>query len=406
MTRVANRFITRAGMLLLAMTVGVGVLGNEQAVSAQAVHATLMGRVTDGSGAVLPGVRMTLAGAAGGEQRETTSNERGEYAFRDLPSGRYVLSAAADGFAPLQVTGIVLAEGEQRTLPVSLTVAPLIESVSVRGAAADDVSIGRAVRSLREVPQSVSVVTREQMDAWNAVTIADALEHVVGVTIEPFGNGAIDFSTRGFGVSSIQLDGLPTEAGFGSYTTSGLDMAAYERIEVQRGSAGLFQGSGEPGGIINLVRKRAQPQFAMGGAVMAGSWNTYRAEVDVTGPLVASGALRGRLVGAYEDRDSFMDHVYARTPMVYGTLEYDLTDSVTAAVGASYQGGESRPVFGLPTYADGRLLDVPRSTYLGSLWDRQTEDTARYFVDVDHQWANGGEWRLRLDVLDRNNSLK
>lgn len=377
--------------LLFISTAGAGVA--QQA-------GTVEGRIGNAeTGAAMKGVQVVVEGT-----RLGASSERdGTFRIEGVPAGEHALAASLIGYHTVTQEVVVRPGVVAR---VSLELSP--SAVSLRGidVVADAVMFGKGTQRLREIPQSVSLVSRQQMNEWDATTMADALAHVVGITIEPFGNGVIDFSARGFGISAIQVDGLSTEGGIGSYTTSGLDMAAYERIEVQRGPAGLFQGSGEPGGTINLVRKRALSEFAVSGAITAGSWQAYRAEVDVTGPLTRDGALRGRVVGAYDDRGSYMDHVYARKPMVYGTLEYSLTPRTIASIGASYQGGTSRPVFGLPAYDDGRLLDVPRSTYLGSLWDRQTEDTERYFVDVEHRFANGGEWRLRLDRVDRFNALK
>lgn len=358
------------------------------------------GRISNArSGTGIEGVEVVLEGTS----RVVSSDPDGTFRIEGVSAGNHTLVARSIGYNTATREIAVRPSGVTR---VRLELAPTAVALEGIEVVTNAVTIGRGTETLRETPQSVTLVSRQQMNDWNAATIGDALSHVVGITTEPFGNGVVDFSTRGFGVSAIQVDGMTTEGSIGSYTTSALDMAAYERIEVQRGPTGLLQGSGEPGGVVNLVRKRALSEFAANAAVTAGSWEAYRAELDVTGPLMKNGALRGRIVGAYDDRGSYMDHVYARKPMVYGTLEYSPTARTTAAIGGSYQGGTSRPVFGLPAYDDGRLLEVPRSTYLGSLWDRQTEETERYFVDVEHHLANGGELRLRLDRMDRFNDLK
>ena len=262
-------------------------------------------------------------------------------------------------------------------------------------------TIGKAPQSIRETPNSVSVVTRQQIEDRNMTSLPDAMNAVTGIVIQPFGNGISDFASRGFSIASIQFDGVATQGAIGSYMPVSYDIAMYDRIEVLRGPAGLFQGSGEPGGTVNIVRKRALEWFQISGSFMAGSWDSYRGELDVTGPLSADGKLRARIVGAYDDRGSYIDLVYARKSVVYGTIEYDLAENTVVSVGASYQGGPSRPLYGLPTYPDGRLLDAPRSTFLGSKWDRKDDDVYRYFADVEHNMSNGGQIIVRYDQTDR-----
>lgn len=171
----------------------------------------------------------------------------------------------------------------------------------------------------------------------------------------------------------MQIDGVNTPASTGNDLSTGFGMAMYDRIEVLRGPAGLFQGAGDPGGSINLVRKRPKAQAQLSTQLSAGSWNRYYAEADLTGPLAGDGRIRGRLVTAYQDHGSFVDHVYSRKPLVYGVVEADLASATMLTAGASYQEYRGRPAFGLPAYPDGRLLDIRRSSYLDPIWNHITE---------------------------------
>ncbi|WP_052507658.1 hypothetical protein [Sphingomonas hengshuiensis] len=104
-------------------------------------------------------------------------------------------------------------------------------------------------------------------------------------------------------------DGIPSTFSSG---VPEFDLVIYERLEVQRGPTGLFRGSGSPGGTINLIRKRGQDQLAISGALSAGSWNNYRGEFDIGGPVDAAGRLRLRAVGALHDRDFFQAKSHTR----------------------------------------------------------------------------------------------
>lgn len=116
------------------------------------------------------------------------------------------------------------------------------------------VSIGKATRSLRETPQSVTVITRYRLDDQNLRTVDDALLNAPGIIAEYQSSTERKFYSRGFEIDQVQFDGVPTQRGNG-FSTS-YDLAAYDRVEILRGPAGLFNGAGDPGGTINLVRKR------------------------------------------------------------------------------------------------------------------------------------------------------
>ncbi|MDT9121463.1 TonB-dependent siderophore receptor, partial [Escherichia coli] len=74
--------------------------------------------------------------------------------------------------------------------------------------------------------------------------------------------------------------------GLGTFYSDRLyDMAPYDHVEVLRGASGLLGGTGDPGGIVNLVRKRPLSSYQLKLNTSAGSWDNYRTEVDLTGPL-------------------------------------------------------------------------------------------------------------------------
>src|SRR5690606_26918980 len=167
------------------------------------------------------------------------------------------------------------------TLPVVNVTAPQEATTENSGSyGTSAVTVGSKIpQSLRETPFSVSVVTRQRLDDQNLTTIEDALKQTTGVTIQRF-DGAGNFNviqSRGFDIGSIQLDGIPISQD-GNYAT-GFDTAIYDRVELLRGPAGLLQGAGEPGGTVNLVRKRAQSQFGGGASLQYGSWDARRAEI-------------------------------------------------------------------------------------------------------------------------------
>lgn len=262
------------------------------------------------------------------------------------------------------------------------------------------ITIAGGAHALRETPQSVSVVTRQRMDDQNMTTIEDAMKYTTGMKVTNYGyGGSAAVESRGYTIDHYAVDGVSSSA---RVYEGNFNLAMYDRLEVWRGPAGLLQGSGEPSGTINLVRKRAQGEFGLSAKLSAGSWDYYQGTVDVTGPLNDDASLRGRLVVAYEDRGYYVDHAWSRSPMVYGTLEYDFTPDTTLSLGLTAQRSLSRPFFGLSAYEDGSYPDISRSTFLGTDWNRQDQRSTRSFVELEHRLADGGSAKLTASYLDRS----
>lgn len=268
---------------------------------------------------------------------------------------------------------------------------------------ARELDIGKTGASPREIPQSISVITRQQLDDRNLTKLEDALKSTTGVNVTRL-DGAGNYNSiqsRGFDIGAVLLDGLPIAQG-PNYATA-LDLFLYDRVEVLRGPAGLLQGTGEPGGAVNLVRKRALNTLRIGGGAQLGSFGLRRVDADITGPLNAAGTLRGRLVVVEDRRDSFVDLLFANKHAAYGTLELDIAPSTTLSIGATRQRVRSVVDQGLPTYADGRLLDVSRSTVVANRANRQDMDTRDVFAELEHRLGNGGLVKAALRDVRRDN---
>ncbi|MCB5189004.1 TonB-dependent siderophore receptor [Methylobacillus caricis] len=312
---------------------------------------------------------------------------------------------AADGGYTLKKVTLTSVQRDADVLPeVAVTTRNEadITTENSRSYTSNRVAIGKGAQRLRDIPQSISIVTRQRIEDQNMTTVAEAMEQTSGVTVVSYGSGTNAFMMRGYQIQALQVDGIAVNTDQGTWGNSSYDLATYDRVEVLRGAAGLLQGAGEPGGTINLVRKRALSNFAIKTNFLAGSWDTYRGEFDITGALDGEGRLRGRLVAAYDDRGSFIDHVNSRKPLLYGTLEYDLAPNTTVSAGVTIQNMDVVPTIGLPTYPDGGLPDISRSTFIGARWDNKTEHSKSYFVELERKFETGGEAKLRLSALDRD----
>ena len=260
----------------------------------------------------------------------------------------------------------------------------------------DAITVGKTAQSLREMPQSVTVITRQRLDDQALLDLGSVAEQTAGITVRNVSYRLPAFYSRGFQIESLQLDGgAPMEiAMYGNIVP---EMAQYDRVEVLRGAAGLLNGTGNPGGAINLVRKMPTrtPQFSVAASI--GRWDSYRAEADVSGPLAFDGKLRGRAVLAYDDRKSFQDHRATRKPFFYGVLEADLGPTAVLSVGyreARFK--EKGAPDGLPRYSNGADLRLPRHVSLTQDWAFWDGESTEVFGKLS--WRLADRWTLRVNA--------
>lgn len=276
-----------------------------------------------------------------------------------------------------------------------------LEGVDVRGVtegyAANEVSFGKLALPPRELPSSVSVITRERMDDQNMKTVYDVLNYTTGITAVPYGVGTSYFQSRGY-QPDVQFDGIPANNGL--QYQSQFDLAMYDRVEIFRGPAGILQGQGSPGGTVNLVRKRPEDTAAWGGNISAGSWNNYQATVDGSTPLNSDGSVRGRLVLSAQDHDYFYDKANSRHQFAYGVVEFDLSPSTMLTLSAAYQHEQNSPLdWGQSVYAippHGEPLAAPRSQFYGTDWSYDRPQMNDFYAELDHDF--GHDWHGRFNV--------
>lgn len=257
--------------------------------------------------------------------------------------------------------------------------------------------------SHREVPQAVTVITREQMDDFAQNDINDVLEGATGVTVESVETDRTYYTSRGFDINNFQYDGVGMPAVYDNVQGE-LDTAFFDRVEVVRGANGLMTGSGSPAATVNFIRKRPTADTNASVALTGGSWDKKRVVGDVSGAVSESGAVRGRVVAGYEDKNSYLDRYGNEKQMFYGVLEADLTDTTLLTLGHAIQTSDTdSPLWGaLPLfYTDGSATDFARSTSTASDWSYWDNTQHNSFVELQQDLADG--WRAKGTVFRLEN---
>lgn len=261
-------------------------------------------------------------------------------------------------------------------------------------------------QSLREIPRSISVMTRQQLDDQQITALDAAMEQLPGVTLIPgSGYNASAYYTRGYQITSFLVDGAPAAAYNSNDTTLNAGMARYDSVQLLRGPDAMFSGNGAPSGSVNLVRKKPLSAFQFKTNLSAGRWNNLLADADLTGPLTASGHLRGRLVAAHNDREYFFDGAHRKLSSLYGVIDLDLGPRTLLSLGISHDrergSGRGTPP-GFPRYANGVPLPVPRSQGY-TRWSFSESDSTQVFATLEH--AFNDRWQGRLNLSHTDSSL-
>ncbi len=188
---------------------------------------------------------------------------------------------------------------------------------------------------LIETPQSVSVVSRDQIDLLNFVDVQQAVRYTAGVVGENYGPDLrFDFLTvRGF-IPVQYIDGLQAPVS-STISNVGLDLYGFESVDILKGPSSVLYGSTPPGGIYNLTSRRPSEQFGGEFQVKYGTDDFKQAAGTVTGAL--ADGLSARLTGLYRDRDSQTDFVNARRAYVAPAIAAELGSDTKITLLGHYQ---------------------------------------------------------------------
>lgn len=211
---------------------------------------------------------------------------------------------------------------------------------------------------LRDVPQSVTVISQGLIRDQAMQNMGDVVRYVPGVQMAQ-GEGHRDAPILRGNTSTADffIDGLRDDVQY--YR----DLYNVERVEVLKGPGGMIFGRGASGGLINRVTKQADWSNARSLGVTVGSWDSYRVTGDVDQALSDSVALR--VTGFYEDSDSFRDEVNLERWAINPTLTWRISDDTQIEAGYEHFEDERVTDRGIPSY-QGRPLRIDGSTFFGS----------------------------------------
>jgi iron complex outermembrane receptor protein len=276
----------------------------------------------------------------------------------------------------------------------------------VKGYVAKRTTVGTKTDTpINEIPQSISVITRDEMDQRGVQDFNSAVAYTPGIRVIDYagGQGAPDIFLRGFrafNLFGIYQDGLRT--GFNQYDTD-FEMFGLERIDVVKGPASVLYGQMSPGGVVNMTSKRPQETPIHHLEVQGGSFDRQQFGLDMNDQLSSDGTLFGRIVMLQRDSGTQVDHTPNDRTYVAPSLTWKPDDANTWTVLAAYNktknGGSEQSFPAIGTVKSSPFGHIDSDTYLGWKGSYNKVETTSIGSIYEHLFDNGMKFQQNLRYM-------
>ena len=348
-------FLRTSRVIFILYIVAVSVLYG----AGQTPQKVLRGRVLDQNRAGIPGASISVADNNGHQFPSTVTNQLGEFSITLAP-GDYQLTAAAEGFAEI-TEAVNLNANRSSDVELILPAIAAGASVTITDTAGYAVpALTTATRTptlLRDIPQSISVVTKEQIRDQSMASVADVVAYIPGITAHQGENNRDQIVIRGNSTTAdFFLNGVRDDVQY--YR----DLYNVDRVEALKGPNSMTFGRGGGGGVINRVTKGAGFSRVREFTAQGGSYGNKRFTGDFNQAINNKFAFR--VNGLYENSDSFRRHVNLERYGVNPTATLALSDKTVASFTYEHFYDRRTADRGISAF-QGRPVDVPISTFFG-----------------------------------------
>ncbi len=366
-------------------------------VSAQNSKPILKGKITSADGRPIADINVGLNNTS----RSVSTDEHGNYLFRNLNEGNYVLKISGVGFTTQELSITINSpETIAKTIVLQQSSSNLKE-VSVTGYLSKNkknVILNKSGIVPLDLPQAVQVINTQVIKDQQANRLSDVLKNANGVALGA-NRGSVreNFYARGYslGNNNILKNGARTSTG-GSPEASTL-----ESVEILKGSAAMLYGGVTGGAVVNMTTKK--PKFEQGAelAMRVGSYDLYKPTLDVYGPL--SEKVAYRFIATGETAASFRDHVASKRLYINPSILYNISKDTEILFLADYLNSDYTPDFGIGSVAS-QIVDLGRDKFLNTPWAYNKTNTASGQINLAHKLST--QWKLNViasgEVYDRN----
>ncbi len=358
-------------------------------LSVSAQHGNIAGNISSQQ-TILSGISVNIESLS----MVTRTDDDGNFVFRNVPEGQYILSATGIGYTA-KSSHVKVVSGTETIISLELDIeTKSLKEVVVTGQKKIIVQSSSATRSqtlLKDLPQTIQAVSGETIREQQLYRLDDALKNAAGVNISS-SYGSYNF--RGFTTNSR------------SFLTNGMKGSAYpegvspslaniEKVEILRGPTAILYGESAPAGNINLVTKQPKKISSVNASATTGSFDLYRVQADATGSLNKKKSVYYVAGFGFEDGGKFTNHFKNNNLLLYGSLKWEIQHRTTWQFNATYNrdraSGHYQP--DVPFY-EGQLFSVPITFFTGATDSRYKGDSYQLQSILSHRFSNN--WNVNL----------
>jgi len=351
---------------------------------------TVKGRILDEKGEPLPSATVSIREL----NKAMSSDETGKFRFTHLPNRELTVEISFIGYERY-TQKVDLSKQKDVIVEAKMKVSNNLSDIEVFGERYKQPekldAITRMPLRPSEQIQTISVISEKVITQQGALTIADAVRNVPGVTLfGSYGGVKESMSTRGFRAIPVLKNGVRMDSQF--QTASGItDMQGVESIQMIKGSAAVTQGVitdiGNAGGVIDVVTKT--PKFLKAGQVdlRVGSWGQFRPTFDVQTVLDDTRKTAFRLNGAFERSDNYRPVISSERIYINPSFEWRPSDKTTITLEGDYLNENRTPVTSTVNFADQgteALYEMPHDKFLGLKNDNVNTELLTYSARIKH----------------------
>jgi iron complex outermembrane receptor protein len=296
---------------------------------------SITGKTVSSDARPLAQVTVRIAGTRLG----TITNDLGEYVINNIPAGQHVLVISRVGHLRIrQAVTIVAGESTQVADLTVIENAEQLQEVVVEGKNSYKTDIPssslRLKTPLLEVPQNIQVVNRQLLADQQIFDMLEGVSrNVSGVTKQEHWDNYARLNMRGSRVAPFR-NGMNVQSTWGPVAE---DMSMVERIGFVKGPAGFMMANGEPSGFYNVVTKKPTGVTKGEAAFSLGSFDTYRATLDLDGKLSKDSRLLYRLNLMGQSKGSHREFEFNNRYTISPVVKYKINEQTSITAEYTYQ---------------------------------------------------------------------
>ena len=351
-------------------------------LQAQTAPSPITGKILDPSQAPIAGAKVTAIPASHASGTSVVFNvvsgQNGEFAL-PLETGTYTIKTVKDGFVEDSQT---VSLPNSRSINIVLQVAPVRATITITESPSyvteTSSSATKTLTPLRDIPQSITVVTREQIKDQMMMSVGDVVRYIPGITAHQGENNRDQLVIRGNSSSAdFYVNGVRDDVQY--YR----DLYNLDRVEALKGPNAMIFGRGGAGGVINRVTKSADFTPLRELSLQGGSFGNKRFAADLDQPL--NDRVAFRLNGMYENSDSFRKYVNLERYGVSPTLTLKTGEETKITLSYEHFRDYRTADRGIPSF-HGRPADTDISTFFGNPNDSRVKALVNLgAATIEHQ---------------------